>query len=1610
PEERVRYIGTNCDAPFIIDDTLLDEIKQTTTLELSAFPDRNDDDDAFLLYTSGSTGMPKGILHTYGGLLSNRNMGRADNYSEGQRWALGAPMYFVASVVIYKVLTYGGCVHLLSTSLMRDVKKLEDYYEDHSITVGFISPSVLSNFTNRAESLKIVMTGSERLTGQYSRDGYKLFNNYGMSETMGTICSFLVEKPYDTTPVGIPSEDKEWVLLDENGDPAADGEEGEFCIKGSFTKGYFKDPDATAKLYRGGWLHTGDILKKLPDGNLVYINRKDWMVKINGQRVEPGEIENILRAVPGIDNAVVKAVKGEGGRIVLCAYYTGDKLGDKYLQDELSKKLAAYMIPSFYMWMDKMPLNQNGKIDRKNLPEPDLMLKRAEYIPPENETQAILCRAFEAALGAEQVGIDDDFFAMGGDSIRVMKLATLCPELDLTSKLIYAEKTPRAIAEKCISSGKAKTRIKKDEYPLSASQLGIYIESINSDGEAVYNNPILLKIDESIDTEKLRTACEAAVAAHPFIKLRLRTNADGDPVQIRNDDEPYTQTVEHISEEELKALTPSLMQPFRLLKDRLFRIRIFETECGKYLFFDLHHIIFDGSSMIILIKDIERAYNGGTPEKEIYSGFEVAEDESERSAEEYETAKAWYLETFGGIEADSLPVPDRNDKEISFASVSAELALEGSEVEAFCRRMNVTENIYATAAFGICLGLYAGMNEALFTTIYNGRDSMRTARTVAMLVKTLPVYSRFEKEQDIREYLLTQKEQMLGCMNHDIYPFADLVSETGISSDILFTYQGDLLNAGGFAGRPTVRIPVMENATGEKLAVQIFKNNGSYNIRVEYRNNMYSEGFIKIFVRSFENVLSKMLGAEKVGDVSLAGFADTEAIKGWNKNETDYDRTQTVVSMFEKAAGKYPDYTAVIYNGTGLTYSYVNRLSGNIAAYIKECGLGRGDVVSILIPRGTYQVTASLGALKAGCAYQPLDPTYPAERLNFMVSDASAKMLITSKELKGLINGFDGEILYIEDTEDLPDRNFVSECRPEDTFILLYTSGSTGVPKGVVLTHANLVSYICWYKKHFDITPDDRAGQYASYGFDACMMDTYPALASGAAVCIVPEEMRLDLNAMNSYFIENKVDLAFMTTQVGRQFVTEMNNPYLRAVSVGGEKLASIEPPKGIKLYNLYGPTECTIAATIYPVTGKEDSIPIGHPIDDVKCYITDTFGHLVSPGALGELIIAGPHVGTGYLNRPEKTAEVFIDNPFDGGEYSRAYKTGDIVRYRTDGEIEFIGRRDGQVKIHGFRIELSEIESVIREYDGIRDVAVVAKDLGADGKSVAAYYVSDSKISPKDIAKFILDRKPPYMVPASLMQIEAIPLNQNGKVNRKALPEPVFETAEDEGHTDNVLETELKKIIGEAVNMDSPPLNAPLEFLGLNSLGVIRLSTKLGKRFGVSIPVKEMKDISISGIEDIILREWMNGKLSSSSDKDVPEADAMPLSAAQTGIYIDCMKQPQSTAYNIPSVLTFDISADTDKLISAVGSVMTAHPSVFVHFDIRDNQVMAVKDDIVMPEIPVYDITEEEYENVKSQAVTPFHLNKGPLFRFGIVRTEKAVRLLADFHHLVFDVFSMNL
>ena len=675
-------------------------------------------------------------------------------------------------------------------------------------------------------------------------------------------------------------------------------------------------------------------------------------------------------------------------------------------------------------------------------------------------------------------------------------------------------------------------------------------------------------------------------------------------------------------------------------------------------------------------------------------------------------------------------------------------------------------------------------------------------RAYFLFVKTLPVYTKFTAETTVLDFLRTGQEQMSGCREHGVYSYADLMEDIKPQSNSMFAWHAGLFADDTMGGKPMMVERIGNSTLDASLYLKAFIRDGHYQVKAEYRSNEYSQELIAQFLESYEAVVEGLLTCEYLRDIDITTTAQTELLDSFNQTDVPYDDTQTIVSLFRRQAKETPDNVAVVFKDKRYTYKEVDEMSDRIAAYIYDLHIfylqsdtdgaaqtenrksdnRKSPVVSVLIPRCEWMAIASLGVLKAGCAYQPLDPSYPKERLNFMMQDADAKLLIADKSLRPIVDEYKGEVILIENGElKIEDSengklkmendatrsqssifNLQSSITPDSLFILLYTSGSTGVPKGCQLTHGNLVAFCHWYQRFYGLKPEHRVAAYASYGFDACMMDLYPALTCGATVHIIAEEIRLDLMALNDYFEQNHITHSFMTTQVGYQFASNIENHSLKYLSTGGEKLASLTPPTGYKFNNVYGPTECTIFTTTYCVDKKLKDIPIGRPLDNMRLYIVDPQGHRLPVGAAGELWVSGPQVSRGYLNRPEKTAETYIGNPFaKEAKYARVYRTGDIVRYLPDGNIQFVGRRDGQVKIRGFRIELKEVEAVIREFPGIKDATVQAFEAeDGNGKFIAAYIVSDRQTDIEALNNFILDQKPPYMVPAVTMQIDAIPLN----------------------------------------------------------------------------------------------------------------------------------------------------------------------------------------------------------------------------------------------------------
>ena len=1160
----------------------------------------------------------------------------------------------------------------------------------------------------------------------------------------------------------------------------------------------------------------------------------------------------------------------------------------------------------------------------------------------------------------------------------------------------------------------------KKTAPLSKSQYGIYAECVGHENEVYYNLPFLFVFDGSLDAVRLCRAIETTIKAHPTFFTRIEVSDDGEPLQtIDIEKENFSLSVEQCTD--IEAEKQKFIEPYKLYGGRLFHTKVMRDAEHIYWLFDMHHIISDGTSYNIIITDVETAYNGDTLTYEEMSMQELAIAEAERrNTPDFEESKQWYAQNFDCGDTFTQLMPDLEIPEHSDAHKIRILGTDMYRVDTFCKANNIKKSTLFTAAYSFLLAKFNNEQESLFTTVYNGRTEPKFRHSVGMTVKTLPVYAKFTEETTVLDFLKAGEEQMVGCRKHDIYSYTDLMADLNLQSNSIFVWHGLLFDYTELMGKPMQAIQLRKHNEDVSFYLMAFYVGKQYHIRAEYNSNEYSETLIDQFMESYEAVLEGMLSKTNLRDIDITTKSQCALLDSFNQTDKELDMSATIVSKFREQVAQTPDNIAVVYQDKRFTYRELDDISDRIAAYIHGQGLHEEDVVSVLIPRCEWMPIISIGVLKAGCAYQPLDPTYPSERLNFMMEDASAKLLIADPELRGIVDQYTGDVLYINDIETLESAKTldgISLPKPSSLFIMLYTSGTTGTPKGCQIVHRNIVAFCEWYHRRFNLTPDCRVTAYASYGFDANVMETYPCLTSGATLYIIPEELRLDLVALNEYFEKEQITHAFMTTQVAYQFATSIENHCLRYLLTGGEKLAPLTPPTNYTLVNLYGPTESTVCITSFDVTKAMKDIPIGSALDNTKLYIVDKAGHRLPVGAAGELLVAGPQVSRGYLNRPEKNAEVYMANPFDTNEkYSYIYRTGDIVRYLPDGNIQFVGRKDGQVKIRGFRIELKEVEGVILQFPGIKDATVQAFDEDGGGKFIAAYIVSDETVDIKALNDFIMEEKPPYMVPAVTMQIDRIPLNQNQKVNKKALPKP--EKKADEAVMEsnvpmNVLEQELHSIIAKTINTEEFGVTTVLGYVGLTSIMAIKLAIQINKRFGVTLNSKSLaKTGTLQSIENEILAKMMSEETEKEPMKTEThtETGTFPLSYAQIGVYVDCMKQPTSTVYNIPSLIRFPKGTDVQLLAKSVETIIKTHPQFNVHFDSEGSDIVQIIDTNQPVVIKNSKLSEAELEKYKLEFVKPFNLRQGPLYRMEIIATEQDVYLFVDVHHLIFDGGSFDL
>lgn len=1588
-------------------------------------PEPKPEDLFVLLYTSGSTGVPKGVMLEHGNVAALCNW--AVRYYELDETAVSAEYAsygFDAHMNdTYPPLISGGTVHIIDESIRLDLVQLQKYFNAQGITHTTMTTQVGRQFAlmDGTESLRHMTVGGEKLV-PFDPPAFSFHNGYGPTE--GCMCASVqrLDRKYEDVPIGPVLDNFRAYVVDQNGKLLPVGAAGELWISGrQVARGYLNRQEQTAQAFTKNSFcsredyervyHTGDVVRYMTDGRLQFIGRRDSQVKVRGFRIELTEVEEVIRRFPGIKDATVAAFDNPSGGKYIAAYIVAD-VGisidalNRFIQDEK----PPYMVPAVTMQIDAIPMTQNQKVNKRALPKP--VKQAAVTIAPETDMQKKLFACVADAVGHEDFGITTDIYDAGLTSIGAIRLNVLISkQFDITIKTSDLKSNPTILQlEQFVQHcGSGREYEIWELYPLTNAQMGVFADSAADPDSTVYNIPSLFELDQQVDLFRLRDAVIAAVEAHPYLKMQLTADGAGEICQKRNDALAVTvQIMDGLDRD-------ALARPFLLYDAPLYRFEIHRTPEANYFFMDVHHIAADGTSLAVLLEDINRAYSGQALQRETYSGYEAALDyEQTVQSDAYAEAEEFFNREFCDCDGDTGFYPDMaGDCPCVNRHRTEDAANTPAAVRTYCEKHGITENVFFMGVFGALLAKYNYSDEAVFTTIYHGRNDSRLVNAVAMLVKTLPV--RTQLSGDTSEYFARLRDLLLGSMDHDCYPFSEISRSFAIQPNALFAYQGDSFVFDEIGGCHAERIPLELNAAKEPVLLQVFIENGRFVYDVEYRSDLFSSAFVEGLVSAYKQAVGEFIAKDNLHDIELADEASRLQIDIFNQTEHPFDREKTVIDLFREQARLHPDNTAVVYLKTQYTYKQLDEITDRLAMHLRRCGIEREKVVGVLIPRCEYMAICSLGVLKAGGAYLPLDPTYPPERLNLMMQDSGAQVLITTPELSGIISDEHGYLRIM--TAEIPDMQDVGEelsaPKNKDLFVMLYTSGSTGVPKGVMLEHGNLAAFCAWAKQYYDIDETAVFALYASYGFDAHMQDMYPALTNGGCLHIIDESIRLDLVALQKYFNDNGVTNTLITTQVGRQFAQLEGTKTLKHLIVGGEKLVPLDPPS-YNFYNAYGPTEGTIIATIAKIDRRYDDMPIGPALNNLKLYVVDKQGKLLPVGASGELWIAGPQVSRGYLNRPEQTEKAFTKNPFcDHPDYGRVYHTGDVVRFMQDGTVQFIGRRDSQVKIRGFRIELTEVEEVIRRYPGIKDATVVARDAATGGKMLVAYVVSGEPVDIKGMNAFILQEKPPYMVPAVTMQIDAIPLNANSKVDKRKLPEPKFaeaETAPETNRAQTRLEEEISDVLASVLGHRDFGVETDFAYAGLTSISAIRLAAELNKQFGFGPNVKELLGgANILTVENALVENWRTASYAKPEQKAVSR-DSYPLTQTQLGIYLECMMDAESDMYNIPMVLKLDASIDADRLERAIRDAVEAHPFLKCRIESRSDggAVMIPRDDYAWQVVRTV-CAEDEVEARFGRLAHTITLESDALFAFEIVCTEACVYLRMNFHHIIMDGSSVN-
>jgi amino acid adenylation domain-containing protein len=1624
---------------------------------------------AYVTYTSGSTGQPKGVLVEHGHLC-NTMFAAQEAFALGAGDVMSCVAPFAFDIFNFELMTpllSGAQCLLVSNRELLDAGILAGVLEKLTCiqSVPVLMRQMLNSIREdkgprRYERIRHVFIGGEAVAPELLREMRRAFPSAQLNVLYGPTEATIICSQYRVTNaetlrhqmIGVPLGNMRLHLCDAHGNPVPIGVAGEICIGGaSVARGYLNRPALTAEKFipdslsreAGARLYkSGDRGRYLPDGNIEFLGREDEQVKMRGFRIEPGEIEAVLGSHPAVREAVVSVREDTHGDKRLIAYLVlepGASLGVGELRGYLKERLPEYMVPTAYVFLDSLPLTPNGKLDRRALPAPDAARPELEetLTAPRTVTEERLAALFAQVLGLKEVGIYDNFFDLGGHSLLATQVVSRVREafqVEVPLDTLFEAPTVEGLAESIDAHLRAHGNLKPirlervartGTLPLSYAQQRLwFIHQLEPDSPA-YNIPLAVRLTGHLDPSALARSLSEIVRRHEALRTTFSLH-DARPYQLIHPPAPIElpltdlsalpgaereQAAQRIAEEEARL-------PFDLGRGPLLRARLLRLDAEEHvLLFTTHHIVSDGWSLGVLVREVGAlygAYSRGEEspleELEIQYADYAAWQRGWLTGEVLERQLAYWRERLAGA-ATALELPTDRPRPAAQTFrgshqpfvILQELTSRLREVS---RREGVTLFMLLLAGFKALLYRYTGERDLVVGSPIAGRNFGETEGLIGFFVNTVALRTDMSGDPRFVELVARVREGALGAYAHQDVPFEKLVEELQperlMSHSPLYQVMFELQNAPvGELALAGLKLWVMaaDNGTAKyDLTLNLQEAGEEIGGSLGYSTDLFEAETIGRMVSHFLTLLEDALEHtdRRVSELELLSAEERGQLAfAWNDTQSAYPQDKLIHELFELQVERQPESIALVCEGEEMTYAELNRRAETVACRLQQSGVRQETLVGVGLERSIEMVVALLGILKAGGAFVSFDLTYPKERLAFLLEDTQVPLLLTRRRLLEKLPPFAGEVLFLEEDGAfdvaaampvasgdgaLPERK-ATKARPEQLAYVFYTSGSTGRPKGVLTSHRGVVNYLTFNTGAYQLSAADVVLQMASLSFDASVRDILGPLVAGARLVLVDNTDARDPEALLSRMSEQRVTcllsvvpslLHALTEAAGRR---EHRPEDVRLILTSGENLLLSECAKaravfgeGLTIVNQYGATECTMSQSYYPVplaAGGPGVALAGRPIANAQLYILDERLRLVPAGVSGEVYIGGAGVARGYLNSPAQTAEKFIPHPFSREPGSRLYRTGDLARYRHDGQIELLGRIDHQVKLRGLRIELAEIEGALNLHEDVREAVVLAREDVPGEKRLVAYVVAEGE-RPRTLRSMrdhLKERLPEYMVPTAYVFLDSLPLTPNGKLDRQALPAP--DTARPEleetfAPPSTPSEEVLAGLWADILGVERVGIHDNFFELGGHSLLATQVVSRIRELFHVEIALRQLFETpTVAGVAQSVEGALKGAKgLVAPSIERVPREGRLPLSFAQQRLwFIEQMGLNQSL-YNVPLAVRLTGRLDSSALSRTLSEIVRRHEALRTTFAVHDARPFQLIHPPTPLDLPVEDLT----------------------------------------------------